>query len=55
MTEYSDCYKGKGHRSDSVYILKAEMIEFAERLDGEWQIERYQKWLHIFWDEQFKD
>lgn len=41
MTEYSDCYEDKGRRSDSIYILKAEMSEFAERLDEEWQIERY--------------
>lgn len=31
------------------------MIEFAERLDGEWQIEKYQEWLQIWGDEQFED
>lgn len=33
MIEYSDCYKGEGYRSYSVYILKVKMVGLAERLD----------------------
>lgn len=33
MTAYSDCCKGEGYRSYSVYILKVKTVGLAERLD----------------------